>query len=330
MPSALAVLRFKNSSASQARVTPARRTRYNGKTMEMPMRFIPIGSEFAAEVEGIDLCAPFDAAAVAVIHAGMDRHAVLVFHDQPLTDEQQIAFTRSLGKIELNTANNVTRLDQRRLSIEMSDISNLDQHSNMLARDDRRRAFNLGNRLWHSDSSFKSVSAKYSLLSARVIPSAGGNTEFADMRAAYDALDPEIKTEIEDLITEHSLLFSRGQLGFTDFTAEERVKFAPVRHRLVRTNPTTGRKSLFLSSHIGGIVGWPVPDAMAFVRDLAEHATQRQFVYAHTWRQHDLVMWDNRQTMHRARRYKETSEVRDMRRTTLEGDGPTTIQMAVA
>ena len=162
------------------------------------MRFIPIGSEFAAEVEGIDLCAPFDAAAVAAIHAGMDRHAVLVFHDQPLTDEQQIAFTRSLGKIELNTANNVTRLDQRRLSIEMSDISNLDQHSNMLARDDRRRAFNLGNRLWHSDFLFKSVSAKYSLLSARIIPSAGGNTEFADMRAAYDALDPEIKTEIED------------------------------------------------------------------------------------------------------------------------------------
>ena len=294
------------------------------------MRFIPIGSEFAAVVEGIDLGAPLGSAEVEAIHAGMDRHAVLVFHDQPLTDEQQIAFTRSLGKIELNTANNVTRLDQRRLSVEMSDISNLDQHSNLLARDDRRRAFNLGNRLWHSDSSFKAVSAKYSLLSARVIPSAGGNTEFADMRAAYDALDPETKAEIEDLITEHSLLFSRSQLGFTDFTAEERVKFAPVRHRLVRTNPRTGHKSLFLSSHIGGIVGWPVPEAMAFVRDLAEHATQRQFVYAHTWRQHDLVMWDNRQTMHRARRYKETSEVRDMRRTTLEGDGPTTLQLAVA
>ncbi len=125
-------------------------------------------------------------------------------------------------------------------------------------------------------------------------------------------------------------MFSRGQLGFTDFTAEERVKFAPVRHRLVRTNPATGRKSLFLSSHIGGIVGWPVPEALAFVRDLAEHATERQFVYAHTWRQHDLVMWDNRQTMHRARRYRDTGEVRDLRRTTLEGDGPTTAQMAVA
>ncbi|HMA74907.1 MAG TPA: TauD/TfdA family dioxygenase [Xanthobacteraceae bacterium] len=294
------------------------------------MRFTPIGHEFAAEVEGIDLRVPLDATAVAMIHSAMDRYAVLVFHDQPLSNEQQIAFTKSLGRIELNKANNVTRLDQRRLTIEMSDISNLDQHSNMLARDDRRRAFNLGNRLWHSDSSFKAVPAKYSLLSARIVPSAGGNTEFADMRAAYDALDSETRAEIEDLITEHSLLFSRSQLGFTDFTAEERVKFAPVRQRLVRTNPATGRKSLFLSSHIGGIVGWPVPEALAFVRDLVEHATQRQFVHAHSWRQYDLVMWDNRQTMHRARRYRDTGEVRDMRRTTLEGDGPTTQQVAVA
>jgi alpha-ketoglutarate-dependent 2,4-dichlorophenoxyacetate dioxygenase len=294
------------------------------------MRFVPIGHEFVAEVTGIDLSAPLDAGAAAKIHAAMDRYAVLVFHGQPLTDDQQIAFTKSLGTIELNTANNVTRLDQRRLGIEMSDISNLDQQGSLLARDDRRRAFNLGNRLWHSDSSFKAVSAKYSLLSARIVPSAGGNTEFADMRAAYDTLDPETKAAIENLITEHSLLFSRGQLGFTDFTAEERVKFAPVRHRLVRTNPATGRKSLFLSSHIGGIVGWPAPEALAFVRDLAEHATQRQFVYAHSWRQHDLVMWDNRQTMHRARRYQDTSEVRDLRRTTLEGDGPTTAQTAVA
>jgi alpha-ketoglutarate-dependent 2,4-dichlorophenoxyacetate dioxygenase len=294
------------------------------------MRFIPVQNEFVAEVVDIDLAAPRDKAGAAAIHAGMDRHAVLVFRDQPLTDAQQIAFTASLGKIELNTANNVTRSDQRRLGYEMSDISNLDKDGKLLERDDRRRGFNLGNRLWHSDSSFKAAASKYSLLSARVVPSAGGNTEFADMRAAYDALDPETKAEIEDLVTEHSLLFSRGQLGFTEFTAEELVKFAPVRHRLVRTNSATGRRSLYLSSHIGGIVGWPVPEALAFVRDLVEHATQRQFVYAHAWRQHDLVMWDNRQTMHRARRYKETSEVRDMRRTTLEGDGPTVAQSAVA
>jgi alpha-ketoglutarate-dependent 2,4-dichlorophenoxyacetate dioxygenase len=294
------------------------------------MRFIPIQNEFVAEVEDIDLAAPLDPAGAAAIHAGMDRHAVLVFRGQALTDAQQVAFTASLGKIELNTANNVTRADQRRLSFEMSDISNLDKDGTLLARDDRRRGFNLGNRLWHSDSSFKAAGSKYSLLSARVVPSTGGNTEFADMRAAYDALDAETRAEVEDLVTEHSLLFSRGQLGFTEFTAEERVKFAPVRHRLVRTNPATGRRSLYLSSHIGGIVGWPVPEAIAFVRDLVEHATQRQFVHAHVWRQHDLVMWDNRQTMHRARRYKETSEVRDMRRTTIEGDGPTVAQTAVA
>jgi alpha-ketoglutarate-dependent 2,4-dichlorophenoxyacetate dioxygenase len=293
------------------------------------MRLTPIGREFVAEAAGIDLTAPLDAGAVAAIHSAMDRYGVLVFHDQPLIDEEQIAFTKSFGKIELNTANNVTRLDQRRLGIEMSDISNLDQQGNLLAREDRRRAFNLGNRLWHSDSSFKAVSAKYSLLSARIVPSAGGNTEFADMRAAYDTLDAETKAEIEDLITEHSLVFSRGQLGFTDFTADERMKFAPARHRLVRTNPAIGRKSLFLSSHIGGIVGWPVLEALALVRDLTEHATQRQFVCAHTWRQYDLVMWDNRQTMHRARRYRDTGEVRDMRRTTLEGDGPTAAQAVV-
>jgi alpha-ketoglutarate-dependent 2,4-dichlorophenoxyacetate dioxygenase len=294
------------------------------------MRIKPIANAFAGEVEDVDLRQPLDATAVAATHAGMDRHAVLVFHDQRISDDEQIAFSKSLGKIELNTSNNVTRLDQRRLSIEMSDISNLDKDNALLARDDRRRAFNLGNRLWHSDSSFKAVPAKYSLLSARVIPSTGGNTEFADMRAAYDALDEETKAEIEDLVTEHSLIFSRGQLGFTDFSPEERVRFAPVRQRLVRTNPATGRKSLFLSSHIGGIVGWPMPEARAFIRDLVEHATQRHFVYVHVWRPFDLVMWDNRATMHRARRYKETSEARDLRRTTLQDDGPTAQQAAVA
>jgi len=182
--------------------------------------------------------------------------------------------------------------------------------------------FNLGNELWHSDSSFRAVPAKYSLLSARAIPSKGGNTEFADMRAAYDALDDDTRAEIEDLICEHSLIYSRSLLGFADFTAEEKVAFAPVRQRLVRTHPVTGRKSLFLASHAGTIVGWPMPEARALLRDLVEHATQRQFVYVHQWRQYDLVMWDNRQTMHRARRYR-SDEVRDMRRTTIAGDGPT-------
>src|SRR4030095_1021101 len=189
-------------------------------------------------------------------------------------------------------------------------------------RDSRTRLFALGNRLWHSDSSFKPVPAKYSILHSHSVPSKGGNTEFADMRTAYDALDADTKREIDDLICEHSQIFSRQQLGFTDFTDEERARFAPVRQRLVRTHPSTGRKSLFLASQAGGIVGWPVPESRAFLRDLVEHATQRQFVYSHRWQVGDLVMWDNRRTMHRVRPYPD-GERRDMRRTTLMGDGPT-------
>ena len=170
--------------------------------------------------------------------------------------------------------------------------------------------------------------AKYSLLSGRIVVDTGGHTEFADMRAAYDALDDATKAEIEDLVCEHSLMFSRGALGFTELTEEEReAMFRPVRQRLVRTHPVTGRKSLFLSAHIGTIVGWPVPEARAFLRDLMEHATQPQFVYSHKWRQWDLVMWDNRQTMHRVTRFDET-QVRDMRRTTVAGDTMTVAQAA--
>jgi alpha-ketoglutarate-dependent 2,4-dichlorophenoxyacetate dioxygenase len=280
---------------------------------------------FVGEVKGVDLRRPLSAEDVEAIEAGMARYAVLVFHDQPLSDEQQVAFSRNFGEIELAVGSNVTRPEDRRIPVELADISNLDRDHQVFARDDRRRMFNLGNELWHSDSSFRAIPAKYSLLSGRVVPKAGGNTEFADMRAAYDALDDETKAEVEDLICEHSLIYSRGLLGFAEFTAEEKVTFAPVRQRLVRTHPVTGRKSLFLASHAGAIVGWPVPEARAFLREMVEHATQRAFVHAHQWRQHDLVIWDNRQTMHRARRYK-ADEVRDMRRTTIAGDGPTVAQ----
>src|SRR5712691_6753777 len=287
----------------------------------------PIGPCLAAEVEGIDITKPLSPEEVAAIHAGMDTYAVLVFHDQQIDDEQQLAFTRSLGEIEHSTGASLRAPEEYRLPTTFADVSNLDQHHKPFARDDRRRLFAIGNRLWHSDSSFKVIPAKYSLLHARTIPSKGGNTEFADMRAAYDALDGETKAEIEDLICEHSQLFSRQQLGFTDFTDEERERFKPVRQRLVRTHPSTGRKSLYLASHAGAIVGWPVPEARAFLRDLVEHATQPRFVYAHTWRVGDLVMWDNRRTMHRARPFP-AHEPRDMRRTTLMGDGPTVAQTA--
>ena len=258
----------------------------------------------------------------------MDRYAVLVFHDQDITDEQQIAFTRNFGEIENSAGGNVTKPHEKRLNPLMNDVSNLGQNNRPLARDDRRRLFNLGNQLWHSDSSFRAIPAKYSLLSGRIVVEKGGNTEFADMRAAWDALDDGMKAQCEKLVCEHSLLYSRGLLGF-EATDEERAMFRPVRQRLVRTHPVTGRKSLYLSSHAGTIIGWPVPEARAFLRDLTEHATAPRFVYSHKWRHHDLVMWDNRQVMHRVRRFDE-SLVRDMRRTTVAGDAPTAEQAEAA
>jgi alpha-ketoglutarate-dependent 2,4-dichlorophenoxyacetate dioxygenase len=284
---------------------------------------------FMGEVEGVDLRRPLSAAETAAIDAGMDKYAVLIFHGQDITDEQQLAFSANFGTIEKpGSASNITKPEERRIRPDMADVSNLDRDSHPFARDDRRRMFNLGNRLWHSDSSFRAVPAKYSLLSGRIIPSRGGNTEFADMRAAYDALDDATKAEIEDLVCEHSLLYSRGLLGFTELTEEEKANFKPVRQRLVRTHPVTGRKSLFLSSHAGTIVGWPMPEARAFLRDLMEHATQRELVHSHVWRQHDLVIWDNRQTMHRVRRFDDTREIRDMRRTTIGGEEMTAQQAA--
>jgi alpha-ketoglutarate-dependent 2,4-dichlorophenoxyacetate dioxygenase len=291
----------------------------------MPIITKQIGPCFAAEVEGVDMTKPLSQDQVAAVHAGMDTYAVLVFHDQHIDDEQQLAFTRSLGDIEHSIGASLRAPDEYRLPTTFADVSNLDKNNTPYARDDRRRLFAIGNRLWHSDSSFKVVPAKYSLLSARSIPSKGGNTEFADMRAAYDALDDENKAQVEDLICEHSQIFSRQQIGFFDLTEEERARFKPVRQRLVRTHPVTGRKSLYLASHAGSIVGWPVPEARCFLRDLIEHATQREFVYSHTWRVGDLVMWDNRQVMHRGRPFP-VHEPRDVRRTTLMGDGPTVAQ----
>lgn len=284
-----------------------------------------IGPCFAAEVSGLDLREPLSPEDVAAIHAAMDEYAVLVFHDQHMTDEQHLAFSRGLGELEDSSGNNLREADEYRLPTVFADVSNLDKNQQVLAMDDRRRLFAIGNRLWHSDSSFKVVPAKYSLLRALVIPSRGGNTEYADMRAAYDALDEETKAVAECLICEHSQIFSRLQLGFTDFTEAERERFKPVRQRLIRVHPSTGRKSLFLASHAGRIVGWPTAEAMGFLKDLIEHATQRQFVYSHTWRVGDLVMWDNRRTMHRGRPFP-VDEPRDVRRTTLVGDGPTAEQ----
>jgi alpha-ketoglutarate-dependent 2,4-dichlorophenoxyacetate dioxygenase len=293
----------------------------------MAMTINDLTPGFVGEVSGIDVTQPLTPSQVQALEAGMDRYAVLVYHDQPFTDEQQKRFSRNFGPLEQTTGGNVTKAAERRLDVEMADVSNLGSDHKPLAREDRRRLFNLGNQLWHSDSSFRAIPAKYSILSGRIVVEAGGNTEFADMRAAYDALDAKTKADIEDLVCEHSLIYSRGTLGFTDLSDEEKQMFKPVRQRLVRVHPVTGRKSLYLSSHAGTIIGWPMPEARAFLRDLNEHAVQPRFNYAHKWRQYDLVMWDNRATMHRVRRFDET-KVRDMRRTTVAGDSVTVAQMA--
>ena len=280
---------------------------------------------FFGEVLGLDLRKPLTPEQASEIEAGMDRYAVLLFRDQDITDEQQLAFALNFGKRENARGGTVTRKQDYRLTSGLNDVSNLGKDGKPLARDHRTHLFNLGNCLWHSDSSFRAIPAKFSLLSARVVNPKGGNTEFADMRAAYDALDDETKAEIDDLICEHSLMYSRGSLGFLDYTEEEKEMFKPVLQRLVRTHPVHGRKSLYLSSHAGKIVGMSVPEGRLLLRDLTEHATQPQFVYVHKWTVHDLVMWDNRQTMHRVRRYDE-SRPRDMRRTTVAGDCMTTQQ----
>ena len=287
-----------------------------------------IHKHFVGEVSGVDLRKPLTKDEAATIEAGMDKYAVLVFHGQDITDDQQMAFALNFGARENPRGGNITKQKDYRLgSAGLNDVSNLDKDGKPLPKDHRTHLFNLGNCLWHSDSSFRAIPAKFSLLSARVVNPKGGNTEFADMRAAYDALDDETKAEIEDLICEHSLMYSRGSLGFLDYTDEEKEMFKPVLQRLVRTHPVHKRKSLYLSSHAGKVQGMSMPEGRLLLRDLNEHATQPEFVYVHKWTLHDLVMWDNRQTMHRVRRYDQ-SQPRDMRRATVAGTQPTVPQEA--
>src|SRR6202048_1316533 len=293
----------------------------------MPVSIRQLHPHFFGEVSRVDVRKPLTPQEAADIEAGMDKYAVLLFPDQDITDDQQLAFARNFGERENARGGTVTKKEDYRLSSGLNDVSNLGKDGKPLPKDHRTHLFNLGNCLWHSDSSFRPIPAKFSLLSARVVNPKGGNTEFADMRAAYDALDDETKAEIEDLICEHSLMYSRGSLGFLDYTDKETEMLKPVLQRLVRPHPVHGRKSLYLSSHAGAIRGMSVPEARLLLRDLTEHATGAEFVYVHKWTVHDLVMWDNRQTMHRVRRYDQ-SQPRDMRRATVAGTAPTVAQEA--
>lgn len=297
----------------------------------MTVSIRPVQPGFAGEVTGVDCARPLSDADVAAINAGMDEYGVLVFHDQPLTDEQQLRFTLRFGAMEPGFGNTRAHFradgEVRALGAGIADFSNLDGAGKPLPPDSRAYMFKLADRLWHSDSSFKAVPAKWSILSGHAIPSWGGNTEFADMRAAYDALDERMKRLVENLVCHHSQIYSREKSGFTELSEAEREAFKPVRQRLVRRHPVTGRKSLFLSSHAGLVEGMSLPEGRMLLMDLTEFATRERFVYSHVWRVGDLVIWDNRVTMHRGRPF-DASEQRDIRQTRLGGDCVTIEQAA--
>jgi len=270
---------------------------------------------FFGEASAIALRETFDAQALAAIRAGMDEHAVLVFHDQAFTDAEQIAFAQRLdGKLQAKTGSRA--IAKNRFGNEaLTDISNVGADGSILATDDRRREYSLGNRLWHTDASFEDPPGRYSMLHARVIPEEAADTEFADMRAAWDALDDRTKAKIENLRAHHSIAYSRQVLGF-EFSQEEAAMLPGAVHPLVRTIPRSGRRSLYLASHANRIEGMRIPDGRLLIRELTEHATQAAFVHRHRWRVGDLVIWDNRCTMHRATRFDDASLRRELRRVT--------------
>jgi alpha-ketoglutarate-dependent 2,4-dichlorophenoxyacetate dioxygenase len=271
---------------------------------------------FACEVRDADL------EKIHEMEEIMDRYAVAVLPGQHISDEEHIAFSRRFGELEKSPHFGVGKGGKVRMRHpELFDVSNLDEDGNILAEDDRRRAFRLANEMWHTDSSFMPGGARYSLLHARVVPSRGADTEFADMRAAYDSLSDKEKKQIEGLVVEHSTFYSRSLIGYR-FTEEELTRRSATPQYLVQTHPSSGRKSLYLASHASHVVGWPLEKGRTLLRELTAHATQPQFVYIHKWRAGDLVIWDNRCTMHRATPYPDTDERRDLRRTTVRGDLP--------
>ena len=266
---------------------------------------------------------------LAAIREAFTKYAVLVFPDQEFDDESQLAFARHFGPLE-TTVFMARKGHNLRLHQNMADVGNLDAENRILETNNRQRLYNLGNRLWHTDSSFKRLPAYCSMLHARSIPPIGGHTEFADMRAAYDALPESTKERIAGLVAEHSIMTSRGKLGFKDFDENERQAFAPVPQVLVRRLQDSGRMSLYIASHAGAIRGMADDEARQLIDELTAHATQRQFVHAHRWREKDLVMWDNRCTMHRGMAFDDQRYKRDMRRATVSDVAPTCEQMGLA
>lgn len=280
----------------------------------MAIRVTPVDAPFGAEISGIDIGAPLSDSDRDAIEAAFLRHAVVVFRGQRLTDEQHMAFARRFGEPELSVAATLSA-GKRMKYAEMVDISNLRHTGELRQPEDRARLIGFGNQLWHQDSGYREAPAAYSMLYAHATPDSGGDTEFCDLRAAYDALPGDQQAQVEGLSATHEYAFSRAALGFTEFTAQERAALPPVAHPLVAVHPQTGRKSLFIGAYASQVVGWSVPEGRLLLLDLMLHAAQRRFVYAHKWRAGDLVVWDNRCTMHRGRPFDET-QVRDLRRVT--------------
>lgn len=289
----------------------------------------PVTSNFVAEVGDVALGKPLAPEDLAAIRAAFTKYAVLVFPDQEFDDESQLDFARNFGPLE-TTVFKARKDHKLRLHENMADVGNLDAENRILRSDDRQRLYNLGNRLWHTDSSFKRLPAYCSMLHARSIPPIGGQTEFADMRAAYDALPEATREKLAGLVAEHSIMHSRAKLGFSDFDENEKKAFAPVPQVLVRRLQDSGRMSLYIASHIGAIRGMPDAEAKQLVEELTRHATQPQFVYSHRWRVKDLVMWDDRCTLHRGTDFDDQRYARDMRRATVSDVAPTCEQMGLA
>src|SRR2546427_3334839 len=288
----------------------------------MALTFRKLHRHFAAEVGPVELRSLHDPETLARIRAGMDEYAVLVFRDQPFSDAEQLAFAQRLdGRLHEGAGSRViakSRLGKGALP----DISTFAAEGEIMKADDRRRQYGLGNRLWHTDASFQDPAGRYSMLHARVVPPVAADTEFADMRAAYDALPDETKARLVGLRAHHSIAHSRQILGF-EFSQSEQDQLQGTIHPLVRTIPRSLRRSLYLASHQSRIVDWPIAEGRLLLRDLTEHATQPEFVYRHAWRVGDLVIWDNRATMHRARPFDDAKYRRELRRvTTLDLEQP--------
>ncbi|MGE0679512.1 MAG: TauD/TfdA dioxygenase family protein [Candidatus Binatia bacterium] len=282
----------------------------------MAITISPITPNFAAEIGDVDLSQPLTAAEVDEIKQAFGRYAVLIFPGQELTEQQHLAFARHIGPLETNLFT-VNKNAKFRVPPDLIDVSNITLSDEIWKAESRMRQFNMGNRLWHTDSSFKYLPARASLLYALVIPPVGGHTEFADLRAAYDALSEDMKRRLDGLVAEHSLAYSRAKTGFADFTEAEQTTLPPVPQVVARTIPENGRKSLYIASHAGRIQGMPEEEGRALIDKLLAHATQRQFVYTHRWRVHDLVMWDNRCTMHRGADFDDLRWRREMHRATV-------------